>query len=136
MQPGISQKNLVAASVADEILVQVAYAIGIAKPVGLYVNTFGTAKVKNEKGKILTDGEISNRIESIFDMRPGAIVKRFGLKNPIFLETATYGHFGRDPFKRQVKIGVNGKQELKEIEFFSWEKLDYVDKIKKEFGIK
>jgi S-adenosylmethionine synthetase len=129
-------KNLVAAGVASEVLVQVAYAIGIAKPVGLYVNTFGTAKVKDAKGKILHDGEISKRIENVFDMRPGAIVKRFGLKNPIFLETATYGHFGRDPFKRKIKIGTNGKQVIKEVEFFGWEKLDYVSKIKKEFGIK
>lgn len=129
-------KNLVASGVADEVLVQVAYAIGIAKPVGLYVNTYGTAKVKDAKGKVLTDGEISKRIENVFDMRPGAIVKRFGLKNPIFMETATYGHFGRNPFKRKVKIGANGKQVEKEIEFFGWEKLDYVNKIKKEFGIK
>ncbi|HNW99652.1 MAG TPA: methionine adenosyltransferase [Bacteroidales bacterium] len=130
-------KNLVAAGVADEVLVQVAYAIGIAKPVGLYVNTYGTAKVKDVKGKIITDGEISKRIEKVFDMRPGAIVKRFGLKNPIFLETATYGHFGRDIFKRKVELGGNGnKKYTKEIEFFSWEKLDYVSQIKKEFGIK
>jgi len=129
-------KNLVAAGVADEVLVQVAYAIGVAKPVGLYVNTYGTAKVKDAKGKRISDGEISKRIEKVFDMRPGAIIKRFGLKNPIFLETATYGHFGRDIFKRKIKIGSNGKQVTKEVEFFSWEKLDYVDKIKKEFGLK
>ena len=129
-------KNLIAAGVADEVLIQVAYAIGVAKPVGLYVNTYGTAKVKDSKGKIIPDGEIAKRIEKVFDMRPGAIIKRFGLKNPIFLETATYGHFGRDTFKRKIKIGSNGKQEIKEIEFFSWEKLDYVDKIKKEFGLK
>ena len=129
-------KNLVAAGVADEVLVQVAYAIGVAKPVGLYVNTYGTAKVKDSKGKIITDGDIAKRIEKVFDMRPGAIVKRFGLKNPIFLETATYGHFGRDTFKRKIKIGSIGNQVVKEVEFFGWEKLDYVDKIKKEFGIK
>ncbi len=129
-------KNLVAAGVADEVLVQVAYAIGLAKPVGLFVNTYGTCKVKDKKGKILHDGEIAKRIEHIFDMRPGAIINRFGLKNPIFLETATYGHFGRDIFKRKVKIGANGKHIIKEIEFFAWEKLDCIDKIKKEFGIK
>jgi S-adenosylmethionine synthetase len=129
-------KNLVAAGVASEILVQVAYAIGVAKPVGLYVNTYGTCKVKDKKGKTINDGEISARIEHIFDMRPGAIIQRFGLKNPLFSETASYGHFGRDPFKRKVKVGGNGKQILKEIEFFAWEKLDCVDKIKKEFGIK
>ena len=129
-------KNVVAAGVADEILVQVAYAIGVAEPVGLYVNTYGTCKVKDKKGNIILDGELAKRINSIFDMRPGAIIKRFGLKNPIFLETATYGHFGRDPFKRKVKMGPNGSQALKEVEFFGWEKLDYVDKVKKEFGIK
>ena len=129
-------KNLVAAGVADEVLVQVAYAIGVAKPVGLYVNTYGTAKVKDSKGKIIPDGDIAKRIEKVFDMRPGAIVKRFGLKNPIFLETATYGHFGRDTFKRKIKIGTNGNQVVKEVEFFAWEKLDYVDKIKKEFKLK
>ena len=129
-------KNMVAAGIAGEVLVQVAYAIGIAKPVGLFINTFGTSKVKEKNGKKMTDGEIAQKIESIFDMRPGAIVQRFGLKNPIFLETATYGHFGRDVFKRKIKIGINGKQTLKEVEFFTWEKLDYVDKIKKAFGLK
>jgi len=129
-------KNLVAAGLANEVLVQVAYAIGIARPVGLYVNTFGTCKVKNKNGKVMTDGEISRKIDAIFDMRPGAIIQRFGLKNPIFLETATYGHFGRDTFKRNVMIGSNGKQTIKEVEFFGWEKLDYVNKIKKEFKLK
>jgi S-adenosylmethionine synthetase len=129
-------KNLVAAGLANEVLVQVAYAIGIARPVGLYVNTFGTCKVKDIKGKVITDGEISRKIDTIFDMRPGAIIQRFGLKNPIFLETATYGHFGRDTFKRTVMIGNNGKQTMKEVEFFGWEKLDYVNKIKKEFKLK
>ena len=123
-------KNLVAAGIADEVLVQVAYAIGVAKPVGLYINTYGTSKLK------LSDGEISKKVENIFDMRPYAIVNRFGLKNPINEETAAYGHFGRDPFKKKVKISVNGKEQLKEVEFFTWEKLDYVAKIKKEFGIK
>ena len=123
-------KNLVAAGVADEVLVQVAYAIGVAKPVGLYINTYGTSKVK------LSDGDISKKVENIFDMRPYAIVNRFGLKNPINEETAAYGHFGRDPFKKKVKICLNGKEQLKEVEFFTWEKLDYVSKIKKEFGIK
>jgi len=123
-------KNLVAAGVADEALVQVAYAIGVAQPVGLYVNTYGTSKLK------ISDGDISQKLMKIFDMRPYAIVKRFGLKNPINEETAAYGHMGREPFKKKVKICVNGKEQLKEIEFFAWEKLDYVAKIKKEFGIK
>lgn len=126
-------KNLVAAGVADEILVQVAYAIGVAQPVGLFVNTYGTAKVN------LTDGEIAKKIDGLFDMRPAAIVKRFGLKNPIFEETASYGHMGRDYRKGMVKFieaGNGGKSYEKEVEFFTWEKLDYVDKIKATFGIK
>jgi S-adenosylmethionine synthetase len=127
-------KNLVAAGVADEALVQVAYAIGVAQPVGVYVNTYGTSKVK------LSDGEIAAKVSKLFDLRPFAIVKRFGLKNPIFLETAAYGHFGRDPFKRKVKFytnGVgNGSQVVeREVEFFGWEKLDFVDSIKKEFSL-
>ena len=127
-------KNLVAAGVADEILVQVAYAIGVAQPVGLYVNTYGTSKVK------ATDGEIASLVNKLFDMRPFAIVKRFGLKNPIFLETAAYGHFGREPFTKKVKFytngnGTNSQVVEKEVEFFGWEKLDFVDRIKKEFSI-
>jgi len=125
-------KNLVAAGVADEILVQVAYAIGVAQPVGLFVNTYGTAKVK------LSDGDIAKKIDGLFDMRPAAIVKRFGLKNPIFEETASYGHFGRHPYKGMVKFiepGNGGKEYEKEVEYFTWEKLDYVDKIKATFGI-
>jgi S-adenosylmethionine synthetase len=142
-------KNLVAAGVADQVLIQVAYAIGVAQPVGLYVNTYGTAKVKNSKGKILSDGEISEKVQKIFDMRPYAIVTRFGLKNPIFLKTASYGHFGRDCFSEEVdvyyevkgskpkKVNGNGKMIYKKkVEFFGWEKLDYVTKIKKEFGLK
>ena len=110
-------KNLVAAGVADECLVQVAYAIGVAQPVGLYVNTYGTSKVK------ISDGEIAQKLLKIFDLRPAAIIKRLKLKNPIYLPTAAYGHFGREPYTE------NG------IEFFTWEKLDYVDTIKKEFAL-
>ncbi|HEY5470320.1 MAG TPA: methionine adenosyltransferase [Bacteroidales bacterium] len=141
-------KNLVAAGVCDQALIQVAYAIGVAKPVGLYVNTYGTAKVKDNKGKILHDGVIAETINALFDMRPYSIVQRFGLKNPIFLPTASYGHFGRDPEVKNVEVyyevpGVkpknlngNGKKVyLKKVEFFAWEKLDYVDKIKKSFKI-
>jgi len=141
-------KNLVAAGVCDQALIQVAYAIGVAKPVGLYVNTYGTAKVKDNKGKILHDGVIAETINALFDMRPYSIVQRFGLKNPIFLPTASYGHFGRDPEVKNVEVyyevpGVkpknlngNGKKVyLKKVEFFAWEKLDYVDKIKKAFKI-
>jgi S-adenosylmethionine synthetase len=134
-------KNLVAAGVADEILVQVAYAIGVAKPVSLTVNTYGTAKVK------LTDGQISEKVLGLFDMRPKAIVERFGLKNPIFSETAAYGHMGRDPFTREVELSYveikedgSKKEEVrkkvkKKIEFFTWEKLDYVDEVKRAFKL-
>jgi S-adenosylmethionine synthetase len=119
-------KNMVAAGVAKQVLVQVAYAIGVAKPVGLYVNTYGTSKLK------LTDGEIAKKVEKLFDLRPYAIVNRFGLLNPIFEETASYGHFGRKPFKRKVELQINGKKSTKEVEFFAWEKLDMVEAIKKE----
>ncbi len=128
-------KNLVAAGVADEILVQIAYAIGVAEPVGVYVNTYGTAKVKNGNNEIMTDGEIAEKINNIFDLRPNAIVKRFGLKNPIFLATATWGHVGRTNYKKEVTVFENGKEIKKEVEFFAWEKLDYIDKIKKEFNL-
>lgn len=122
-------KNMVAAGVATEVLVQVAYAIGVAEPVGLYVNTYGTAKVK------MNDGEIAKKINEIFDMKPAAIVKRFGLKNPIFKATASYGHVGRTPYTQKVAFGRNGSGDEKEIEFFAWEKLDYVEKIKQSFAL-
>ncbi|MCX6287464.1 MAG: methionine adenosyltransferase [Bacteroidetes bacterium] len=142
-------KNMVAAGVADQVLIQVAYAIGVAQPVGLYVNTYGTAKATDKKGKVLHDGDIAVKISKLFDMRPYAIVERFGLKNPVFVPTASYGHFGRDPYSREVEVYYsvkgakpksiqgNGKEVyLKKVDFFAWEKLDYVAKIKKEFGIK
>jgi S-adenosylmethionine synthetase len=123
-------KNLVAAGVADEVLVQLAYAIGVAQPVSIFVNTYGTSKVK------ISDGAIADKVAKIFDNRPFAIVKRFGLKNPIFLETAAYGHFGREPFKRmETFYNAGGQPTQKEVEFFGWEKLDYVDAIKKEFSL-
>lgn len=134
-------KNMVAAGISDEILVQVAYAIGVAKPVSLNVNTYGKSKLG------LTDVEIAEKIEAIFDMRPKAIIDRLGLKNPIFSDTAAYGHMGREPFKKEVAIEyvetrINGtskevihKKENKEFEFFTWEKLDYVDKIKTAFKL-
>ncbi|MAE09470.1 MAG: hypothetical protein CL661_12050 [Bacteroidetes bacterium] len=140
-------KNLVAAGVADEMLVQVAYAIGVNKPVGFYINTYGTSHVKNEKGELLTDGEISRIATDIFDMRPYAIVSRFGLKNPIFEKTASYGHFGREPFNEEIEVfyedndttfkenrnGVN--VYTKNVEFFKWEKLDCLDKVKVAFNL-
>lgn len=124
-------KNLVAAGVAEEVLVQLAYAIGVAQPVSIYVNTYGTANVNK------SDEEISEIVNELFDLRPGAIVKRFGLKNPIFRDTSAYGHFGRDYYKGIVKLGGgNGNQVVeKEVEFFAWEKLDYVDSIKKAMQI-
>ena len=125
-------KNLVAAGVADQVLVQVAYAIGVAQPVGLYVTTYGTTKAKNSKGVTLHDGEIAEKVEQMFDMRPYAIVERFGLRNPIFSETAAYGHMGRQPGTVTVKMG-NGQDQT--FETFTWEKLDYVDKIKQAFGL-
>lgn len=128
-------KNLVAAGVADQALVQVAYAIGVAKPVGLYVTTYGSTKVKDNNGDIMSDGEISERVNKLFDMRPYAIVQRFGLQNPIFAETAAYGHMGRAPYMKQVEVVRNGHKEVKEFETFTWEKLDYVDKIKSEFAL-
>lgn len=121
-------KNMVAAGIAEEVLVQVAYAIGVAEPVGLFINTYGTANVK------YSDGKIAEKINSIFDMRPSAIIKRFGLKNPIFEPTAAYGHVGRKPYKQMVSVKQNGQEVQKEVEFFTWEKLDYIDKIKIAFN--
>ena len=120
-------KDLVAAGVADEVLVQVAYAIGVAQPVGLYVYTYGTGKARNAEGKKLSDGEIASRVAKLVDMRPSAIVNRFGLKNPIYAETAAYGHMGRTP----GTVEVNGKK----YETFGWEKLDMVNSFIKEFAI-
>jgi len=121
-------KNIVAAGIADEILVQVAYAIGVAQPVGFFVNTYGTSKVA------MSDSEIGQKIAQIFDMRPYSIIKRFGLKNPIFRDTVKYGHFGNEPYRREVTIMNHGVETKKQVEFFGWEKLDYVDIIRKEFG--
>jgi S-adenosylmethionine synthetase len=125
-------KNMVAAGLADEVLVQVAYAIGVAQPLGLFVNTFETSQIE------LSDSEIADKIQEIFDLRPSAIIKRFGLKNPIFEQTASYGHMGRSPFSREVTFypHVNGGEtEEREVGFFTWEKLDYVDKLKEAFGL-
>lgn len=122
-------KNMVAAGVADEILVQVAYAIGVAQPVSIFVNTYGTAHVR------LTDGEISEKVAALFDLRPGMLVERLKLKNPIYEETAAYGHFGRNYLVKPVRFVVNGKEEFRNVEFFTWEKVDYVEKVKKTFGL-
>jgi S-adenosylmethionine synthetase len=123
-------KNMVAAGVADEMLVQVSYAIGVARPLGIYVNTNGTSKVR------MTDGQIAEKIDELFDMRPAAIEKRFKLRNPIYRETAAYGHMGREPqtIKKVFESPYHGKKEI-EVELFTWEKLDYIDKIKKTFKL-
>lgn len=122
-------KNMVASGIANEVLVQVAYAIGVAEPVGFYINTYGKSKVE------LSDGEIAKKVQKIFDMRPYSIVERFGLKYPIFKETAAYGHVGRKYKKDTVVLKYSGRETIQEVEFFAWEKLDYVDKLKKEFGL-
>ncbi len=128
-------KNLVAAGVCDEVLVQVSYAIGVAKPCGLYVNTYGTAKVKGENGKKLSDGEIAKLVESVFDLRPYAIEQRLKLRNPIYSETAAYGHMGREP-KTVTKVFENAGQRAEVVvELFTWEKLDYVNAVKAAFGL-
>lgn len=139
-------KNMVAAGIADEVHVQVAYAIGIAEPVGLFIDTKNTAKITKADGNTMSDGEIAIHIKRIFDLRPFAIIKRFGLQNPIFQSTATYGHFGRDHFVKETEVfydgddvyekEVNGEiKKIKNVEFFAWEKLDMVETLKKEFGI-
>jgi S-adenosylmethionine synthetase len=123
-------KNMVAAGIADEILVQVSYAIGVAKPMGIYVNTYGTAKVK------LNDGEIARKIEGIFDMRPYAIEQRLKLRNPIYEETAAYGHMGRkNEIVTKTFYSPYREPVTKSVELFTWEKLDFVDQIKSEFGL-
>ncbi len=127
-------KNLVAAGVADEVLVQVSYAIGITEPCGVYINTFGSSKVN------LSDGDIALKVEKLFDLRPYAIEKRLKLRNPIYAETAAYGHMGRKNetvIKKFQRNRENGKLETKEIEveLFTWEKLDYLDKIKEAFNL-
>ena len=123
-------KNMVAAGIADEILVQVSYAIGVSEPTGLYVNTYGTSKVN------LTDGEIAKKIQNIFKLRPYDIEQRLKLRNPIYNETAAYGHMGRTP-KIVTKEFSSPYHETKtiEVELFTWEKLDFIDKIKTEFGV-
>ena len=126
-------KNLVAAGVADEVLVELSYAIGIAQPLSIYVDTHRSPRPAALEG--MTDGEIARRIGRLFDLRPAAIVKRFGLKNPIFEATASYGHFGNRPYKQVEKVWENGREVEREIEYFGWEKLDAVDCIRKEFGL-
>ncbi len=122
-------KNMVAAGVADEVLVQLSYAIGIAEPISVYVDTYGTNHLA------ISEGEIARRIAKLFDLRPASIVRRYGLKNPIFEATASYGHFGNRPYTKPVVFIENGVEVTREVEFFGWEKLDAVDTIKAEFGL-
>ena len=123
-------KNIVAAGVCDEILVQVSYAIGVAKPMGIFVNTYGTTKID------FSDSEIAKKIEDIFDMRPYYIEKRLKLRSPMYLETASYGHMGRknEIIKKEFK-SPDGNSLILDVELFTWEKLDFVDKIKNEFKL-
>ncbi|MFN9782774.1 MAG: methionine adenosyltransferase domain-containing protein, partial [Sphingobacteriales bacterium] len=124
-------KNLVAAGVADEILVQVSYAIGVAKPMNIFVDTYGTSKLK------INDGQIAKIVEKLFDMRPYAIETRLKLRNPIYSETAAYGHMGRTPqIVEKTFRTPEGKEKKVKVELFTWEKLDYVEKVKKAFRIK
>lgn len=123
-------KNLVAAGVAEEALVQLAYAIGVSRPVSIFVNTRGTCKINR------TDGEIAKIVGEIFDLRPAKIVEKFGLKNPIFEVTAAYGHVGREPFTKEVTLLEKGKEVTREVKFFGWEELDAVESVKKAMGIR
>ena len=123
-------KNMVAAGLADQILVQVGYAIGVAEPVGIFVNTYGTSKVN------LSDGEIGKKIEELFDMRPYFIEKRLKLRSPMYLETASYGHMGRDnKIVKKEFVSQDGNTLNLQVELFTWEKLDFVEKIKEHFNL-
>lgn len=122
-------KNLVAAGVAEEVLVQLAYAIGVAKPVSVFVNTYGTA------ANGLTDAVIAEKVNEIFDLRPAKIIEKFQLKNPIYEPTASYGHVGRKPYTKAVKVIRDGKPVEKVLQFFGWELLDSVPKVKESFGL-
>ena len=137
-------KNMVAAGVASEMLVQISYAIGVAEPLSIYVNTFGTSRLKHQGKKQSTDSDIADAIMEMFDLRPYAIIERFGLRNPIYLPSASYGHFGRDSYieemevfykdKTTTKKVINGKEHyFKKVVFFPWERLDYVDTITEYF---
>ena len=125
-------KNMVAAGVADEVLVELSYAIGIAEPLSVFVDTHGK---KNSALAAMSDGEIARRIARLFDLRPAAIVRRFGLKNPIFEATASYGHFGNRPYVKAVPFYEQGVKVEREVEFFGWEKLDMVEPIQQALGL-
>jgi len=120
-------KNLVAAGIAEELLLQLSYAIGVAEPVSIFVDTYGTAKVE------LTDGQIAARIKTLFDLRPAAIIRKFRLKNPIYFPTASYGHFGREPYHKKMTLIRGGRHVEKDVLFFGWEQLDSVGRVRRAF---
>src|SRR5574344_1049557 len=134
-------KNLVAAGVADEVQIQISYAIGVAKPLSIFINTFSTARVAKNGGPaakgqaVMSDGEIAKIVGEIFDLRPAVIIDKFQLKNPIYLPTAAYGHMGRTPYVGEVTVVRDGKTVKKRVQFFGWELLDAVPKVKKGFGL-
>lgn len=135
-------KNLVAAGVADEVQIQISYAIGVSQPLSIYVNTFGTAKATKQKSSgnkdnttILSDGEIAQKVGQLFDLRPAKIVEKFGLKNPIYEPCAAYGHMGRKPYKQETVLYRDGKKTKKLLQFFGWELTDSVKIIKQAFKI-
>ena len=126
-------KNMVAAGIAKEMLVQIAYAIGIAEPVSIFVDTYGTA-ASDKNGKQFTDSYIAKKIKELFDLRPAKIIEKFQLKNPIYEPTAAYGHMGRKPYRKTMKLIRDGRETEKIVQFFGWELLDSTDKIKAAFG--
>ena len=128
-------KNLVAAGVADEVQIQISYAIGVARPLSIYINTFGTTKVQ-KNGKKLTNGQIADAVGKLFDLRPAKIIEKFGLKNPIYEPCAAYGHMGRKPYTREVVLTRGSRKIKKTVQFFGWEKTDSVGKIRKYFNLK
>ena len=123
-------KNMVAAGVADEILIQISYAIGVARPVSIFVNTYGTSHTG------MSDGQIAETVGKLFDLRPAAIVAKFGLTNPIYEPTAAYGHMGRDPFVKEMELIRDGRTVRKQVQFFGWELLDSVDRCRSAFNLK
>ena len=128
-------KNMVAAGIASEMLVQLSYAIGVARPLSIFVNTYGTAAVDPATGKQFSDAEIAQKIGGLFDLRPAKIIEKFNLKKPIYEPTASYGHVGRKPYKETVTMMRHGKKSVELVQFFGWELLDSVDLVKKAFGL-
>ena len=127
-------KNLVAAGVCDECQIQISYAIGVARPLSIFINTFGTTKVR-KNGKVLTNGQIAEAVGKIFDLRPAKIIDKFGLKNPIYEPCAAYGHMGRKPYTKEVTLLRDGKKIRKKVQFFGWELTDSVEKIRQYFRL-